>query len=184
VLLGFFLEWLGSCRGAVVPLAWVSRGVWGQVSFKWELPWQGRGSVEAPAHRDEPDIGRMQCVIALSPGAFDVWPGSHKMSAKTPPCGEKGHYHLTETAATNLLALHSRCLFACSPGDVLVFNGGHFYHGSPAIGGTEPSPRIVTYATFWPPSTGKGVAHNQGKCGLPHCESAPQVAHKKAKRDA
>jgi hypothetical protein len=60
-------------------------------------------------------------------------------------------------------------VFACSPGDVLIFKGGHFAHGSPAIGGLHPSPRVMTYATFWPPGTKKGEQHLAGKCKRPLC---------------
>jgi hypothetical protein len=137
-------------------------------------PCQGRGSEAAPAHRDEEDAGREQCVIALSPGAFDVWPGSHTLSSKKPAC-ENGHYHVTDDLRTTLQASFRRCVFSSTPGDVLVFKGGHFWHGSPAIGGGDPSPRIVTYASFWPPSTNKGMDHAAGKCGRPHCAMPPSA---------
>jgi hypothetical protein len=60
-------------------------------------------------------------------------------------------------------------VFACEAGDVLVFQGGTFFHGSPAIGALDPSPRVVTYATFWPPGTQKGNAHSDFKCDRPLC---------------
>ena len=40
----------------------------------------------APEHRDEGDAGRFQCVISLTDGAFDIWPGSHKLNLKRAPC--------------------------------------------------------------------------------------------------
>ena len=99
----------------------------------------------------------MQCVIALTPGAFDVWPYSHKMSVGLRPGrDEHGHFHLHERTKLSLHANCERCVFACSPGDVLVFKGGFTFHGSPAIGGDQPTPRIMTYATHWPPGTKKG----------------------------
>jgi hypothetical protein len=165
----------------VVPLARASHPVSAQIPFQWELPCQGRGCEEAPAHRDEYDVGRMQCVIALRDGAFDVWPNSHKMFTKKPPC-EKGHYHTKATTKLTLAALYQRCVFSCSPGDVLVFLGGHFYHGSPAIGATDPSPRLVTYATFWPPGTQKGQLHSEGKCGKLHCVGELSADHPASKK--
>ena len=137
---------------------------------------QGRGCDEAPAHQDEEDAGRMQCVIALAPGAFDIWPGSHKLGHKKPPC-EQGHYHVTEDFQKYLEANCEHVVCACQPGDLLVFLGGHFVHGSPAIGGQHPSPRVMTYATYWPPGTKKGMAHKAGKCLKPHCNLDFQVSN-------
>ena len=130
---------------------------------------QGRGCEAAPAHRDENDAGRMQCVIALAPGAFDIWPGSHKLTVKKPPCGEQGHYHATDDFQNYLRTNCKQLVVSCLPGDVLIFRGGDFVHGSPAIGDQHPSPRVMTYATFWPPSTPKGQVHVSGKCKKPYC---------------
>ena len=129
---------------------------------------QGRGAEAAPAHRDEEDAGRSQTVIALTDGAFDVWPGSHKLCFNTEPC-EEGHYHIGGSFKEQLESQCKRVVFTCQPGDVLVFQGGHFVHGSPAIGGGDPTPRVVTYGTFWPTSTCKGQLHRQGKCKNPSC---------------
>ena len=150
--------------------------------FQMSAPFQGRGTEAAPSHRDEEDLGRMQCVVALSHGAFDVWPGSHKICAKKAPCGGEGHYHLTDDFKKTLHATCSRVVFSSTPGDVLLFVGGLFNHGSPAIGGPNPSPRIVTYATFWPPCTKKGQLHVAGQCGMPHCGgfSSPNAKRKAA----
>jgi len=144
-------------------------------------PHQGRGSAAAPAHRDEYDEGRYQCVIALSQGAFDVWPHSHKLQFKTAKACSSGHYHFGESFESYLKTNCEQCIFACSPGDVLIFKGGSFAHGSPAIGGNNPSPRVMTYATFWPPSTKKGMAHLDGKCGKPFCAAlrAPFKPHER-----
>ena len=35
---------------------------------------KGKGSAQFKSHRDETDIGRIQCVMALSDVGFDVWP--------------------------------------------------------------------------------------------------------------
>ena len=131
-------------------------------------PCQGQGCEAAPPHRDLDDIGRTQVVIALSPGAFDVWPGSHKLSLKGSGC-VKGHFHTTSALDRYLQNSCPHVVFACSPGDVLLFKGGLTFHGSPAIGRANPSPRVMTYATFWPPSTKKGGLHCAGKCGTSVC---------------
>ena len=49
-----------------------------------------------------------------------------------------------------------RVRFAAAPGDVLIFKGGRLFHGSPPVGRDQPSPRVVTYANFWPPDSAKG----------------------------
>ena len=141
----------------------------GMLLIQWRTnvyPCEGRGSLAAPAHRDESDVGREQCVIALAEGAFDVWPGSHKTPLKT---SAGGHYHLGALVHEYLTTNYEKVVFACSPGDVLIFKGGYFFHGSPAIGGNNPSPRVMTYATFWPPSTAKGLLHSRGRCKRPLC---------------
>ena len=130
---------------------------------------QARGHEAAPAHRDESDAGRFQVVIALASGAFDIWPDSHKLSTKIHPCGGAGHYHVSQGFQKYLESQCEHVVFSCGPGDVRVFQGGHFAHGSPAIGGQHPSPRVMTYATFWPPSTPKGQTHLSGKCMKPYC---------------
>ena len=113
----------------------------------------------------------MQCVLAFSEGAFDVWPHSHKLNTKVGKACESGHYHFGDAFQQLVATNCQQCTFACSPGDVLIFKGGSFVHGSPAIGGNHPSPRIVSYATFWPPTTKKGVAHAAGLCGKAFCAS-------------
>ena len=112
----------------------------------------------------------MQCVIALSPGAFDIWPGSHKLSHKKPTTSA-GHYHVNKEFQKYLEDNCKHVVCACEPGDVLIFLGGDFVHGSPAVGGQDPSPRVMTYATYWPPSTCKGQLHAQRKCSKPYCQS-------------
>ena len=119
---------------------------------------KGRNQDAAPPHRDPDDLGRYQCVIALAKGAFDVWPQSHTVVLN-------GLRHDVE--GDDLTYLKSKCtnlLCACEPGDALIFLGGTFIHGSPKVLATDPSPRVMTYATFWPPGTTNGANHAAGKC--------------------
>ena len=124
---------------------------------------KGKGAPAAPPHRDEYDTGRLQCVVALSPGAFDVWPGSHKLRMAHTDCPD-GHFHFGEKFQQELNFQFKRVVFSCQPGDVLIFQGGTFVHGSPPVEEHNPSPRIVTYAQFWPPGTPKGAEHIAKKC--------------------
>ena len=39
---------------------------------------------------------------------------------------------------------------------MFIFVGGLTVHGVPDIEENQPSPRVVTYATFWPPGTTQG----------------------------
>ena len=120
---------------------------------------KGRCSEHAPPHRDAGDHGRYQCVLALAAGAFDVWPGSHVLEMRG-----HDHFHLSQDDLSHLRANSQQLIFACDPGDVLIFIGGMFIHGSPSVGAGDPSPRIMTYATFWPPDTAKGADHLEGRC--------------------
>ena len=121
------------------------------------------GSKSAPAHRDEHDLGRNQIIVALSDGAFDIWPGSHKL-AHRPADTIKGHYHIANDFQQYLETQCERVVFSCKGGDVLVFKGGSFVHGSPAVTAANPSPRVMTYCTFWPPGTEQGNLHAAKKC--------------------
>jgi len=119
---------------------------------------KGRNQDAAPPHRDEQDHGRYQCVIALAKGAFDVWPQSHTVVLNSLQHDIEGD---------DLTYLKSKCnnlLCACEPGDALIFLGGSFIHGSPKVLPTDPSPRVMTYASFWPPGTSNGAQHAAGKC--------------------
>ena len=123
---------------------------------------KGRGCPAAKEHRDVPDLGRFQCVLALSDGAFDVWPRSHTVALSTKDFVDGGHFH---HGFRQELGSHcQRVVFSFGPGDVLIFQGGTFVHGSPAVDSETPSPRLVTYASFWPPGTQKGSDHAEGKC--------------------
>ena len=109
---------------------------------------KGRGQPLAAPHRDAQDLGREQIIIALSAGDFSLWPGC------------TGGYWLRE-----FLKRHSCQLnFACRAGDVLIFKGGVFVHGSPPVGPNHPAPRVMTYAKFWPPGTPMGQRHAKGQC--------------------
>lgn len=121
---------------------------------------KGRGQGRAPPHRDNTDYGRYQCVLSLADGAFDIWPGSHKVLLKADE-----HFHLSASNLETVRAQSTRLACRCSPGDVLVFEGGTFVHGSPAVWAGDPSPRIMTYAKFWPPGTSQGADHAAGRCG-------------------
>ena len=112
----------------------------------------------ATPHRDPEDHGRYQCVVALAKGEFDVWPKSHKVVLNSLQHDIEGD---------DLKHLKSQCsnlLCACEPGDVLIFQGGTFVHGSPRVSRTDPSPRVMTYACFWPPGTSNGANHAAGRC--------------------
>ena len=125
------------------------------LNVEWKNPAQGRDAPEAPAHRDIGDEGRYQIVEALSDVAFDIWPGSHKLRLEPADC-EAGHFHMTDKYHHTLNKNCPRVQFAAAPGDVLIFKGGHLFHGSPPVGHGRPSPRVVTYANFWPPDSAKG----------------------------
>ena len=119
---------------------------------------KGRNQDAAPPHRDQDDHGRYQCVIALAKGAFDVWPQSHTVVLNSLQHDIEGD---------DLTYLKSKCtnlLYAFEPGDTLIFLGGYLIHGSPKVLPTDPSPRVVTYASFWPPGTSNGAKHAAGKC--------------------
>ena len=120
-------------------------------------------SPAAPAHRDLHDSGRYQCVVALSDGAFDAWPVSHKLAHGASEVAH-GHFHASEEFQ-RMLCQHCRnIVFSAAAGDIFIFQGGSFVHGSPAIPSCHPL-RVVTFGTFWPPGTERGDQHARGKCG-------------------
>ena len=124
---------------------------------------KGRGQMQAAPHRDAHDLGRKQIVIALSDGAFSVWPGSHKLpywDADAPA----GNFRTGETFRDFLKRNSCQLDFACRAGDVLIFKGGVFVDGSPPVGPNHPAPRVMTYAKFWPPGTPMGQRHAKGQC--------------------
>ena len=133
---------------------------------------KGRGAEAAPPHRDSCDHGRFQCVLALAPGAFDVWPRSHVLEMRG-----HDHHHLSADDMAHLRSNSRQLVFACDPGGVLIFLGGLCFHGSPSVAAGDPSPRIMTYATFWPPDTAKGADHAAGRCAccLPYKRKRVQM---------
>ena len=132
--------------------------------LEWKNPAQGRDAPEAPAHRDDGDTGRYQIVEALSDVAFDVWPGSHKLFVRRNEF-VNGHFHMSAYFKHILRKNCPQVIFAAAPGDVLIFEGGQLFHGSPPVTAEQPSPRVVTYANFWPPGSDKG--HKKGLKHLP-----------------
>ena len=125
---------------------------------------KGKGSAAFPAHRDENDVARIQCVLALSDCGFDVWPYSHTLPHKKGDVDGDGHFHLSEAFVRDLKAKCEQVVFSAKAGDVFIFRGGLTVHGVPEIGENHPSPRVVTYASFWPPGTTKGMLHARKRC--------------------
>jgi len=139
---------------------------------------KGKGAAAFPAHRDEHDMGRNQCVLALSDVGFDVWPFSHKLPHKTGDA-QGGHFHLSKPFVQDLKANCERVVFSAKAGDAFIFRGAQTVHGIPEVGADHPSPRVVTYATFWPPGTAKGARHAAQSCVC--CERGTSLI---PKRDA
>ena len=136
----------------------------------WELCWKPEGasvkgdnSPDAALHRDELDEARLQCVCLLTQGAFVGCPGSHSLLHRASDTST-GHYHTTEEFEQRLHRDAPPITFAAGPGDLFIFRGGTFVHGSPAIMEGHPSPRICTYSSWWPPGTPKGLKHTAKKC--------------------
>ena len=128
---------------------------------------KGKGSPAAKAYQDEDELGRLQCVVALSDGAFEVWPGSHNLSTQR-RAHVKGRWTNVQWSSHDVMKeLEDTCkrvVFSCGPGDVLIFQGGSLFHGSPAVEEHNPSPMVVTYASFWPPGTLRGTSHAKREC--------------------
>jgi len=125
---------------------------------------KGKGSGAFPAHRDQTDIARIQCVMALSDVGFDVWPYSHLLADKDGDVDGSGHFHLSQAFVQTLKANCERVVFSARAGDVFIFLGGLTVHGVPEVGENQPSPRVVTYASFWPPGTTQGIRHATKRC--------------------
>ena len=115
---------------------------------------KGQGSPELVLHVDPKDADRNQVVISTSHTAFVVVP---KMCT---PARDRA-FHLSSEDLTHLRK-HMLC-FSCSPGDVLIFDGGVVVHGSPAVPRDMPYPRVVTYCKYWGARSKKGAEHIQ-KC--------------------
>lgn len=102
-----------------------------------------------PASRAHLDLGRLggvQCVVALTPGAFLVWPRSHK-SGLAQQLSKTGFHALTKEELGALPEPSST--LPAKAGDVLLMQGGTLVHGSPDVrhGSTT---RVVAYANFDP----------------------------------
>ena len=124
---------------------------------------KGVGAPAAELHRDEHDEGRLQCVIMMTQGAFTACPYSHLMPHQSANV-RHGHFHMSESFAERVRRECPALDLEAGPGDLYIFKGGTFVHGSPAVTETDPAPRLVTYSSFWPPGTVKGVEHATGKC--------------------
>jgi len=98
------------------------------------------------AYLDLDRLGGAQCVIALSPGAFLVWPRSHR-SGLAQMLGKQGFHELTR-AELDTLPEGSATLPAMA-GDILLMQGGTLVHGSPAVMNGDAA-RVVMYANFDP----------------------------------
>ena len=133
---------------------------------------KGKGSGIHPAHRDDHDIGRLQCVLALSDVGFDVWPFSHELPVNRGAVLGSGDFHLIKAFMQELKNHSERVVFSAKAGDVLILVGGLTVHGVPDIEENHPSPRVVTYATFWPPGTPQGIRHAKKQCA---CSQAGKV---------
>ena len=125
---------------------------------------KGRGSEAFASHRDTDDNGRIQCVMALSDVGFDVWPHSHMLPDKPGNNEGSGHFLLSKPFARSLKASCEHVVFSAKAGDVFIFQGGLTVHGVPEVGESHPSPRVVTFASFWPPGTTKGTTHAKKEC--------------------
>ena len=124
---------------------------------------KGKGSPSFPAHRDEDDVGRIQCIVALSDVGFDVWPYSNALPSKKGDVHGDGHFHFSNEFKRDLEANCERVVFSAKAGDVFILEGGLTVHGVPEVGENNPT-RVVTYATFWPPGTTQGNLHAKGRC--------------------
>ena len=124
---------------------------------------KGFGAPAAELHRDEYDEGRLQCAIMLTEGAFTACPRSHLLRHQSSDSTD-GHYHTTTALKERLQQDAPALEIAAGPGDLYIFKGGSFVHGSPAVSQSHPAPRIVTYSSFWPTDTKQGQLHAAGKC--------------------
>ena len=102
-------------------------------------------------HWDLDRVGGVQCVIALTPGAFLVWPRSHKPGPwRSIPDGEKGFLKLTKEQIAALPEPVAN--IPANVGDVLLMQGGTSVHGSPEVLQGSVA-RVVAYANFDPDKT-------------------------------
>jgi hypothetical protein len=149
-------EWLVGIQEYLRPYIALVEGVCPQHLLREPegVSLKGQGSPELALHVDPNDADRNQVVISLSHTAFVVVPKS------ATPTGDRA-FHLNSEDKTQLRK-HMLC-FSCSPGDVLIFDGGVVVHGSPAVPNGMPHPRIVTYCKYWAARSKKGAQHMQ-KC--------------------
>jgi hypothetical protein len=149
-------EWLVGIQEYMRPYIALVEGVCPQHLLREPegVSLKGQGSPALALHVDPNDAERHQVVISLSHTAFVVVPKS------ATPTGDRV-FHLKRQDQAELDE-HRLC-FSCSPGDVLIFDGGVVVHGSPAVPSGMPHPRIVTYCKFWAARSKKGAQHVQ-KC--------------------
>ena len=118
---------------------------------------------ELRAHIDVNRRGSYQVVIALSEAPFLVFPYSHK-ATKLFLNVVKDFHPLTRDQLERLRDEYESVAtyVPAKPGDVLVFEGGSFVHGSVEIKMGEPT-RYAAYAQFWP--TGASLVNQNLLCG-------------------
>lgn len=135
-----------------------------------------RGATAFAEHRDEGDSGRLQCVLALSDVGFDVRPKSHTLASKKGDIKDNGHFHFCDEFVADLKRNCDHVIFSAKPGDAFIFMGALTVHGVPEVGPEHPSPRVVTYASFWPPGTPKGNLHEKKLCACYDVAAKPTAA--------
>lgn len=129
-----------------------------------------------PPHRDTNDHGRIQCVVALSDCGFMVWPYSHKLALGTEiELTATGAFHNSQKLEEELATRCEGVVFSAKAGDVFLFVGGLTVHGVPVVGENHPSPRVVTYASFWPPGTRQGCLHEKKECSCYRYPCEPHI---------
>ena len=138
------------CRPVVAFLHGVPEGALRRVDERVSVKPAGTPMLES--HIDGNRRGSYQVVMALSETPFLVFPYSHKAAAIFPENINK-YYALTKDELNRLKdEFQSEATeVPAKPGDVLVFEGGSFVHGSVEIKMGQPT-RYVAYAQFWPPT--------------------------------
>ena len=138
------------CRPVVAFLHGVPEGALRRVDERVSVKPAGTPMLES--HIDGNRRGSYQVVMALSETPFLVFPYSHKAAAIFPENINK-YYALTKDELNRLKdEFQSEATeVPAKPGDVLIFEGGSFVHGSVEIKMGQPT-RYVAYAQFWPPT--------------------------------
>jgi hypothetical protein len=120
----------------------------------------------APLHKDTHDDGRLQAVVMLSNGSVVGCPKSHSLPCAQNDLQAGSHYHSTNSFQSRVACNTPPIEIQLDPGDVYIFKGGTFVHGSP-VPNLKHKVRMVTYASFWPPGTKRGNDHAARKCECP-----------------